>query len=58
MQGEDYDVQLAVGQCPRNCIYWVTPMQREVLESLMGRYVDKTRYFLRFPHVYMLGCKL
>ena len=39
-QGEDYAVQLAVGQCPRNCIYWVTPMQRVVLEELLERYVD------------------
>ncbi|KAG0615495.1 hypothetical protein M758_5G045800 [Ceratodon purpureus] len=43
-QGEDYDVQLAVGQCPRNCIYWVTPMQREVLENLMERALEGTTY--------------
>jgi hypothetical protein len=47
-QGEDYGVQLAVGQCPRNCIYWVTPMQREVLENLMERYVDKSKIFPSF----------
>ncbi|KAH9314163.1 hypothetical protein KI387_022790, partial [Taxus chinensis] len=34
-QGEDYQVQLAVGQCPRNCIYYVTPAQRIILEELL-----------------------
>jgi ferredoxin len=43
-QGEDYGVQLAVGQCPRNCIYWVTPMQREVLENFMARAAEGTTY--------------
>ncbi|KAJ8472013.1 hypothetical protein OPV22_026356 [Ensete ventricosum] len=33
--GDDYLVQLAAGQCPRNCIYYVTPSQREVLEDLL-----------------------
>ncbi|URE29454.1 DnaJ domain [Musa troglodytarum] len=32
---DDYLVQLAVGQCPRNCIHYVTPSQREVLEDLL-----------------------
>lgn len=43
-QGEDYGVQLAVGQCPRNCIYWVTPMQRVILEDLMERALEGTTY--------------
>lgn len=33
--GEDYQVQLAVGQCPRSCIYYVTPSQRIILEELL-----------------------
>lgn len=33
--GEDYQVQLAVGQCPRSCIHYVTPSQRIVLEELL-----------------------
>ncbi|XP_059652440.1 chaperone protein dnaJ C76, chloroplastic [Cornus florida] len=33
--GEDYQVQLAVGQCPRNCIHYVTPSQRVILEELL-----------------------
>ncbi|XP_004307085.1 PREDICTED: uncharacterized protein LOC101298165 isoform X1 [Fragaria vesca subsp. vesca] len=33
--GEDYQVQLAVGQCPRSCIHYVTPSQRDVLEELL-----------------------
>ncbi|KAB2059161.1 hypothetical protein ERO13_A11G265100v2 [Gossypium hirsutum] len=33
--GEDYRVQLAVGQCPRNCIHFVTPSQRIILEELL-----------------------
>ncbi|KAK8712531.1 hypothetical protein V6N13_147768 [Hibiscus sabdariffa] len=33
--GEDYQVQLAVGQCPRNCIHFVTPSQRIILEELL-----------------------
>lgn len=35
--GEDYQVQLAVGQCPRSCIHYVTPSQRIVLEELLDR---------------------
>ncbi|XP_055816732.1 uncharacterized protein LOC129886178 isoform X2 [Solanum dulcamara] len=34
--GEDYQVQLAAGQCPRSCIHYVTPSQRIVLEELLG----------------------
>nr|XP_043629202.1 uncharacterized protein LOC122600537 [Erigeron canadensis] len=33
---EDYQVQLAVGQCPRSCIHYVTPSQRVILEELLG----------------------
>ncbi|EYU20985.1 hypothetical protein ABFS82_02G097000 [Erythranthe guttata] len=33
--GEDYKVQIAVGQCPRNCIHYVTPSQRIILEELL-----------------------
>lgn len=33
--GNDYQVQLAVGQCPRNCIHYVTPSQRVILEELL-----------------------
>ncbi|KAF5202755.1 Chaperone dnaj-domain superfamily protein [Thalictrum thalictroides] len=33
--GDDYQVQLAVGQCPRNCIHYVTPSQRIILEELL-----------------------
>ncbi|PON59850.1 DnaJ domain containing protein [Trema orientale] len=33
--GEDYPVQLAVGQCPRSCIHYVTPSQRIILEELL-----------------------
>ncbi|KAJ4954867.1 hypothetical protein NE237_011650 [Protea cynaroides] len=32
---EDYQVQLAVGQCPRKCIHYVTPSQRVILEELL-----------------------
>ncbi|XP_023731151.1 uncharacterized protein LOC111878901 [Lactuca sativa] len=34
--GEDYKVQLAVGQCPRNCIHYVTPSQRIILQELLA----------------------
>ncbi|XP_016478599.1 uncharacterized protein LOC107799967 isoform X2 [Nicotiana tabacum] len=34
--GEDYQVHLAVGQCPRSCIHYVTPSQRIILEELLG----------------------
>lgn len=31
----DYEVQLAVGQCPKRCIHYVTPSQRTLLEDLL-----------------------
>ncbi|CAN6450700.1 unnamed protein product [Victoria cruziana] len=34
--GDDYLVQLSVGQCPRNCIYYVTPLQRVILEEILS----------------------
>ncbi|XP_020394572.1 dnaJ domain containing protein isoform X2 [Zea mays] len=34
--GEDDLVQLAVGQCPRKCIYYVTPCQRTILEDVLA----------------------
>ncbi|XP_031480151.1 chaperone protein dnaJ C76, chloroplastic isoform X2 [Nymphaea colorata] len=34
--GDDYLVQLAVGQCPRNCIYYVSPLQRVILEEILS----------------------
>ncbi|KAG8085488.1 hypothetical protein GUJ93_ZPchr0010g8036 [Zizania palustris] len=34
--GNDYNVQLAVGQCPRKCIYYVTPCQRTILEEVLA----------------------
>jgi ferredoxin len=37
--GEDYRVQSAVNQCPRNCIHYVTPSQRIILEELLDRYM-------------------
>ncbi|KAK7258857.1 hypothetical protein RIF29_24445 [Crotalaria pallida] len=33
--GDDYQVQFAVGQCPRSCIHYVTPSQRILLEELL-----------------------
>ncbi|KAL5701838.1 hypothetical protein ACHQM5_027132 [Ranunculus cassubicifolius] len=33
--GDDYQVKLAVGQCPRNCIHYVTPSQHSILEELL-----------------------
>ncbi|KAL3621789.1 hypothetical protein CASFOL_034449 [Castilleja foliolosa] len=33
--GSDYQVHLAVGQCPRSCIHYVTPLQRIILEELL-----------------------
>ncbi|KAH7299200.1 hypothetical protein KP509_25G077100 [Ceratopteris richardii] len=41
---DDYQVQLAVGQCPRNCIYYVTPLQREALERVLERALEGTFY--------------
>lgn len=37
---EDDLVQLAVGQCPRKCIYYVTPSQRTILEDILARYIS------------------
>ncbi|TVT97791.1 hypothetical protein EJB05_56950, partial [Eragrostis curvula] len=34
--GEDDLVQLAVRQCPRKCIYYVTPCQRAILEDVLA----------------------
>ncbi|KZV17766.1 pentatricopeptide repeat-containing protein [Dorcoceras hygrometricum] len=34
--GDDYRVRLAVGQCPRSCIHYVTPSQRIILEELLS----------------------
>ncbi|KAF7848004.1 hypothetical protein BT93_L2375 [Corymbia citriodora subsp. variegata] len=38
--GDDYQVQVAVGQCPRNCIHYVTPSQRIILEELLDSIMD------------------
>lgn len=38
--GEDYQVQLAVGQCPRSCIHYVTPSQRIILEELLDSILE------------------
>ncbi|XP_048502587.1 uncharacterized protein LOC104896952 isoform X2 [Beta vulgaris subsp. vulgaris] len=37
---EDYQVQLAVGQCPRSCIHYVTSSQRIILEELLDSIMD------------------
>ena len=37
--GEDYQFQLAVGQCPKSCIHYITPSQRFILEELLDRYI-------------------
>jgi ferredoxin len=42
--GQDYRVQLAVGQCPRNCIHWVTPLQRTVLEDILEQALQGTMF--------------
>ncbi|CAN6342124.1 unnamed protein product [Urochloa humidicola] len=34
--GEDGLVQLAVEQCPRKCIHYVTPCQRTILEDVLA----------------------
>lgn len=39
--GDDNRVQLAVGQCPRSCIHYVTPSQRVILEELLDSILDK-----------------
>uniref|UniRef100_A0A6N2LXU4 J domain-containing protein n=1 Tax=Salix viminalis TaxID=40686 RepID=A0A6N2LXU4_SALVM len=38
--GEDYQVQLAVGQCPRSCIHYVTPSQRVILEEFLDSILE------------------
>ncbi|CAL1393456.1 unnamed protein product [Linum trigynum] len=38
--GEDYQVQMAAGQCPRSCIHYVTPSQRIILEELLDSILD------------------
>ncbi|KAF7848623.1 hypothetical protein BT93_L1792 [Corymbia citriodora subsp. variegata] len=38
--GDDYQVQVSVGQCPRNCIHYVTPSQRIILEELLDSIMD------------------
>ncbi|XP_050274172.1 uncharacterized protein LOC126717047 isoform X3 [Quercus robur] len=35
--GEDYQFQLAVDQCPKSCIHYITPSQRFILEELLDR---------------------
>ncbi|KAL6842204.1 hypothetical protein ACP4OV_027967 [Aristida adscensionis] len=32
----DHLIELAVGQCPRKCIYYVTPCQRTILEDVLA----------------------
>ncbi|XP_057763734.1 uncharacterized protein LOC130985015 isoform X2 [Salvia miltiorrhiza] len=36
----DYQVQRAVGQCPRSCMHYVTPSQRIILEELLDSILD------------------
>ncbi|CAO2839463.1 unnamed protein product [Amaranthus hypochondriacus] len=38
---DDYQVQVAVGQCPQNCIHYVTPSQRIILEELLDSILEK-----------------
>ncbi|KAK7397210.1 hypothetical protein VNO78_18377 [Psophocarpus tetragonolobus] len=38
--GDDYQVQCAVGQCPRSCIHYVTPSQRIFLEELLDSILE------------------
>nr|GLL29771.1 uncharacterized protein LOC109164027 [Ipomoea trifida]GME07576.1 chaperone protein DnaJ C76, chloroplastic [Ipomoea batatas] len=40
-KGEDYEVQVAVGQCPKSCIHYVTPSQRLILEELLNSIINK-----------------
>ncbi|KAI4379040.1 hypothetical protein MLD38_016442 [Melastoma candidum] len=37
---ENYKIQVAVGQCPRSCIHYVTPSQRVILEELLDSIMD------------------
>ncbi|KAI7737603.1 hypothetical protein M8C21_015532, partial [Ambrosia artemisiifolia] len=54
--GEDYEVQLAVGQCPRSCIPYVTPSQRVILEELLGRYTLTTTKNVLNSYLINLHC--
>ncbi|KAI5658841.1 hypothetical protein M9H77_27634 [Catharanthus roseus] len=38
--GDDYDVQVTVSQCPRSCIHYVTPCQRLILKELLDSIID------------------
>lgn len=55
--GEDYQVQLAVGQCPRSCIHYVTPSQRIILEELLDRcsWISPLRCHTK---LFLLGCEI
>lgn len=35
--GKEYVMRVAVGQCPTECIHWVTPLQREILDAELLR---------------------
>ncbi|XP_020684474.1 chaperone protein dnaJ C76, chloroplastic [Dendrobium catenatum] len=37
---DDYQVQLAVGQCPRKCIHYVTSSQRVILQDVLQRVLN------------------
>ncbi|MCL7021761.1 hypothetical protein MKW94_026657 [Papaver nudicaule] len=39
-QGNDYGIQNAVSGCPRNCIHFVTPSQRIILEELLNSIME------------------
>ncbi|KAI3973387.1 hypothetical protein MKW92_050498 [Papaver armeniacum] len=39
-QGNDYGIQNAVNGCPRNCIHYVTPSQRIILEELLSSILE------------------
>ncbi|XP_026456552.1 chaperone protein dnaJ C76, chloroplastic-like [Papaver somniferum] len=39
-QGNDYGIQNAVSGCPRNCIHYVTPSQRIILEELLNSILE------------------
>ncbi|BBN16059.1 hypothetical protein MPTK1_7g03180 [Marchantia polymorpha subsp. ruderalis] len=43
-KGDEYHVQLAVGQCPRNCIHYLTPEQRIIVEELLRSAIEGTVY--------------
>ena len=36
--GKEYVMRVAVGQCPTECIHWVTPRQRDILDAELLRY--------------------